>query len=285
MTASWYLGPAPPRRRPSWYLPDLAPRTARKPATVGVKVRSEPSGRPTMFGYFSVFDQWTEINSSVEGRFMERIRPGALTRTLRDDRDEIRVLFQHGTDPVVSLKPLGTIRDLRDEPAGAAYEVDLFDVPYVTEQVMPGLRSNQFGASFRFTVAKDEIRKRADRSGHNPNGLPEVSVTEVARVFEFGPVSFPAYRGATAAVRSSSGAGADIRAAVIHDAAYKLGAGERWACRPKPGEPGVIERMRVFEDELADWEQRPYWWLGDPRQGIDDVTLEARTTRPCWFLS
>ena len=32
------------------------------------------SGR-TMFGHFSVFNTWTEIDSAYEGRFMEKVAP------------------------------------------------------------------------------------------------------------------------------------------------------------------------------------------------------------------
>jgi phage head maturation protease len=172
-------------------------------------------------------------------------------------------------------------RELRDEPAGAYFEVALFSAPYVNENVLPGLRGGQYGSSFRFTVGRDEIRQHPTRSEHNPGGLPEVSVME-ARVIEFGPVSFPAYRGATAGVRLSSKRSADIRAALVHDAAYRLGIDERWAVRSKPSDPSVIERQRVSRYELADWErERPSWWLGDPRQSIEDVTAQARHS---WWL-
>ena len=38
------------------------------------------------------------------------------------------------------------------------------------------------------------------RSSHNPEGIPERTVHQ-ASVFEFGPVTFPAYEGATAGLR------------------------------------------------------------------------------------
>src|SRR5262245_34328367 len=104
--ADWYLGPAPPRRRPAWWLDDR-PRTTRRaePATVDTKIRSDASGQSVMFGHFAVYDQWAEINSKVEGHFLERFKRGALSNTIRHDRREIRSLFQHGTDAVVGLKP------------------------------------------------------------------------------------------------------------------------------------------------------------------------------------
>ena len=48
---------------------------------IGVEVtRSVAGDGVTMSGHFAVFDQWTEINSVFEGRFMERIARGASAR-------------------------------------------------------------------------------------------------------------------------------------------------------------------------------------------------------------
>jgi HK97 family phage prohead protease len=156
---------------------------------------------PVMNGHFAVFDQWTEIKSVWEGNFMERFVPGAFRKTFRENRDRIRVLFQHGMDPQVGDKPLGPITDLREDDEGAAYEVPLLDASYVRDQVLPGLEAGLYGASFRFKVMREEIEEEPKASEDNPNGLPERTVKE-AQVMEFGPVTFPAYAGATAGVRS-----------------------------------------------------------------------------------
>jgi hypothetical protein len=66
---------------------------------------------------------------------------------------------------------------------------------------MDGLRAGQYGASFRFSVVREEINDDPGTSEYNPMGLPERTVKE-AKVAEFGPVTFPAYGGATAGVRS-----------------------------------------------------------------------------------
>jgi hypothetical protein len=58
-----------------------------------------------------------------------------------------------------------------------------------------------YGASFRFSVTREEFNRDAKPSDYNPQGLPERTLKEVA-VREFGPVTFPAYSGATASVRS-----------------------------------------------------------------------------------
>lgn len=155
-----------------------------------------------MVGHFSVFNDWTLIDSLWEGRFMERIAPGAFSATIREDRSSIKALFQHGRDPNVGSKPLGSITTLREDAVGAYYEVDLLDARYV-DDLLPALREGLYGASFRFEVRREEIRQDPGTSDYNPGGLPERTIRE-ARVFEFGPVTFPAYAGATAGLRSDS---------------------------------------------------------------------------------
>ena len=159
-------------------------------------------GGDTMAGHFARFDEWAEISSSYEGRFMESIRPGAFAKTIRERRDSIRVLFNHGSDPSVGDKVLGSVIDLEEDGIGARYAVSLFDTSY-TRDLVPGLRAGVYGASFRFTPMRDEWDSEPARSDHNPEGLPERTIVE-AKVAEFGPVTWPAYEGATAGVRSVS---------------------------------------------------------------------------------
>lgn len=166
----------------------------------GAELRDDDAAGGTMVGHFAVFDEWTEIDSIFEGRFLERIAPGAFAKTFQENRGGMRVLFQHGFDPVVGDKPLGTIDELEEDDQGARYEVSLLDTSY-NRDIVEGLRAGVYGASFRFRVMKEEFVQKPDRSKHNPDGLPERSLTEV-QVREFGPVTFPAYEGATAGVRS-----------------------------------------------------------------------------------
>ncbi len=167
----------------------------------GVEFREATDGEaPVLTGHFAVFNEWTEIDSMWEGRFMERISPGAFRKTFKEAKDSIRVLFQHGRDPQVGDKPLAKITDLREDGTGAFYEAEMLDTAY-NQDILPGLEAGLYGASFRFRVLKEEFDEKAKRSSYNPEGLPERTITEAA-VSEFGPVTFPAYAGATAGVRS-----------------------------------------------------------------------------------
>ena len=169
----------------------------------GYELRSAADGdggMPTMFGHFAVFNRWAHIDSIFEGRFLERIAPGAFKKTMRENRDRIRALFQHGTDPQVGDKPLGPIDDLREDDTGAYFEVPLLDTAY-NRDILPGLEAGLYGSSFRFEVIREQRDERPPVSEDNPDGLPERTLKEL-RLFEFGPVTFPAYADATAGVRS-----------------------------------------------------------------------------------
>lgn len=170
----------------------------------GVAVRAageegEADG-PVMVGHFAVFNQVAEINS-YEGNFLEKFAPGSFKKTIRDSRSKMKVLFQHGYDYVVGDKPLGPIVDLREDDEGVYYEVPLLDAGYVREEILPGLEAELYGASFRFRVIREEVDEEPDPSEENPKGLP-LRVVKEAHVVEFGPVTFPAYEGASAGLRS-----------------------------------------------------------------------------------
>lgn len=159
---------------------------------------TEARDMPTLYGHFTRFDEWTEIDSFWEGNFMERVAPGAFKKTFRESTP--KVLFQHGSDPQIGDKPLGAPNVLREEGSGPYYEVPLLDTSY-NRDLVPGLEAGLYGASFRFSVMREEWDEEPGVSDHNPTGMPERTIKEV-RCPEFGPVTFPAYGGATAGVRS-----------------------------------------------------------------------------------
>lgn len=154
----------------------------------------------TLHGHFAKFNQWTKIDSSHEGRFMEQIAPGSFTKTFAENRSGMKVLFNHGKHPAVGEMPLGPIAELREDGVGAYYEVPLLDTTY-NRDLLPVLEAGLLGASFRFRVMRDDLQRRAAPSDWNPDALPQRTIQE-ASVREFGPVTFPAYEGATAGVRS-----------------------------------------------------------------------------------
>jgi HK97 family phage prohead protease len=162
-----------------------------------LEFRSSDGEPPTLRGYFSTFNEWYEVESRSEGHFLERIAPGAFAKTFQEQRP--KVLMEHGKHPVLGNDQIGSIKELREDEKGAFYEVSLFDG--IPPLVMAGLRANGYGSSFRFNATRDDVDHQAKPSTYNSQGLPERTVLE-ARVFEFGPVTWPANESATASVRS-----------------------------------------------------------------------------------
>jgi hypothetical protein len=168
------------------------------PPAAHFELREEGEGKPsTLVGHFARFNEWTEIDSWFEGRFMERVLPGAFLDSF--EARTPKITFNHGRDPDLGDKLLGHPVAVREDDIGGAYEAPLLDG--VPPLLVSGLRADAYGSSFRFSVDDDDIVNKPEASEHNPERLPERSIVK-ASVFEVGPVTFPAYVNATAGVRS-----------------------------------------------------------------------------------
>jgi HK97 family phage prohead protease len=147
----------------------------------------------TLEGYAAVFNEPTVIDS-WEGRFEERIAPGAFRKTLRERGDRVKVLFNHGFDPQIGDKPLGKPSSQVEDARGLYVEVPLDDTSY-NRDLVASLRSGALdGMSFRFSVNRDEWVSSDD-------DMPVRTLRDVT-LYEYGPVTFPAYEATTAGVRA-----------------------------------------------------------------------------------
>jgi HK97 family phage prohead protease len=149
---------------------------------------------------FSKFDTWYEISSWWEGNFLERTVAGAFKKTIAERGGQVKILFNHGMDLNIGDKVL-SVPEVIEERADSPYlEGPLFDTSY-NRDLMPGLRAGAYGSSFMFEVLGESWIQEPPRSSHNPDGLPERTITEV-RLHEAGPVTWPANPDATASLRS-----------------------------------------------------------------------------------
>lgn len=152
--------------------------------------RAEGDGL-TLEGYAAVFNSPTEI-SDYEGQYRETIIPGAFKRTINSPRQPV-LQFDHGQHPLVGSIPLGSIEELREDDHGLFVRAQLHD-NWLVEPVRDAIRSGAVnGMSFRFQIPKGGDTWSQDRS--------ERTIREV-KLFELGPVVFPAYASTTVGVRS-----------------------------------------------------------------------------------
>lgn len=165
-----------------------------------------------MFVRFSPFDTWYEINSMWEGRFLERTVPGSFKNTINaskrsDGLFSTKVLFNHGMDMNIGDKMLGVPTRFaevnEDGYQGPQLDVPMFDTSY-NRDLVPGIRAGAYGSSFMFEAIREDWNNEPGVSDHNPEGLPERTLSE-NRVFEGGPVTWPASPTATSGMRSLAG--------------------------------------------------------------------------------
>ena len=152
---------------------------------------NEGDGR-TLDGYGAVFDTPTRIDS-WEGRFDEVIRRGAFAKTLKERTPVIQ--FDHGHHPMIGSLPIATPERITEDAHGLHVVARMHEAP-VFEPVREAIASGAItGMSFRFQVVKEEW----DES--DALDAPVRTITEV-RLFEVGPVVFPAYEATSVGVRS-----------------------------------------------------------------------------------
>lgn len=167
-------------------------RLAAQPGTLEFRA-GDGDGNGVLFGYAAVFDTWTEINS-WEGRFKERLARGAFRKTLKERATQIKCLFNHGFDPQIGDKPLGAPTVMKEDARGLYVEVPLDDTSY-NKDIRALLKSKALnGMSFRMSVVGEKWDKQDE-------DVPERTISEV-RLYEFGPVTFPAYEATVAGVRA-----------------------------------------------------------------------------------
>ncbi|MGH7745282.1 MAG: HK97 family phage prohead protease [Candidatus Dormibacteria bacterium] len=164
----------------------------------------DPKVMPTMVGHFCVFNRWTHIDSFWEGEFMESVAKGATVKTIKENKENMKVLFNHGRDAAIGNLVLGPPEVVREDYMGTAFEVPLLDTDY-NQRLLPGLalgsKNGGYGTSFRFRVMAEEVVAKPGRSDYNPEGIEERVIKEM-EVMEFGPVTFPQYTDASVELRS-----------------------------------------------------------------------------------
>lgn len=162
-----------------------------------IEVRGSGSDRATIHGYGAVFYRENDLGTEyrIMDDWVERIMPEAFDAAL-DRGDDVRSLFNHDTNLVLGRTANKTLT-LDVDRRGLLYTVTPPDTQTVRDQVVePIRRGDVSGSSFMFEP--DDIVWRDDNS--------QVFVTEVrsVRLWEVGPVTFPAYQSTSANVRSDA---------------------------------------------------------------------------------
>ncbi|HUU97154.1 MAG TPA: HK97 family phage prohead protease [Phycisphaerae bacterium] len=156
------------------------------------RAEGEPA---TISGYAAVFYDGTPRTEYPlwEGA-VERILPGAFDRALKED--DIRALFNHDPSAVLGRSAAGTLV-LSIDATGLAYRIDAPDTQVGRDVSESVRRRDVTGSSFAFMVTDQEWRTENS-----------VDIREVkgVRLFDVGPVTYPAYTATTVGARSAPSA-------------------------------------------------------------------------------
>jgi HK97 family phage prohead protease len=162
------------------------------------RIETRDDGKPVIVGYAAVYhraaDPGTEFvlyEDPGDGfRFVERIAPGAFDRAARED--DVRALFNHDPDHVLGRAKAGTLRLTVDE-RGLRYEIDPPDTQTARDVTESLRRGDISGSSFAFNIRGETVEKS-----------PKLWVRTLTDVdlYDVGPVTYPAYKGTEAGVRS-----------------------------------------------------------------------------------
>lgn len=122
------------------------------------------------------------------GPFTESISRDAVDHAIEQGWD-IRGLFNHDPNMVLARTKSGT---MSVTSGGDGMEFDIPEMPESRSDVMEAIdRGDVDGNSFSFTVAKEEWDESESRE------KPHRTINQFGRLFDLGPVTFPAYEGQT----------------------------------------------------------------------------------------
>ena len=151
------------------------------------ELRVTNDDEPQIVGYAARFGKWSEDL----GGFREKIKAGAFDSVVGDD---VRCLRNHNPDLLLGRTAAGTLV-INANAKGLKF----LNTPPNTvtgRETMESIRRGDItGCSFSFRVAKDEWHE--DKAGR-----VERTILEFERLFDVGPVTYPAYPDTSVATRS-----------------------------------------------------------------------------------
>lgn len=142
-----------------------------------VEVRQRGS-ETTIEGHAAVFDKL----SQNLGGFVERVMPGAFTKTLQEA--DIRALFNHDENLVLGRNKSGTL-ELSEDDTGLYYRITPPNTNYARDLLTVIERGDISQSSFAFMTIEDEW-------GLSEQDFPRRDLLQVHLV-DVSPVTYPAY--------------------------------------------------------------------------------------------
>ncbi len=173
------------------------------------QLRAEVRG-DVLSGHAAVFGQYADLGANLE-----TLDSHAFDRVLSDPATDVRALFNHNPDQVLGRQSAGTLK-VGTDTQGLEFEVHLPNTTLGNDLRELVARKDIDGASFAFIPGEDAWERSSD-------GRSIQVHTSVSRLLDVSPVTFPAYDGASTALRSITfGVGSRQRSQLIRARARVL---------------------------------------------------------------
>lgn len=158
------------------------------------ELRASEDGK-TLTGHAAIFDRWTQIGDPEWG-FQECVRRGCFRDDIESGAD-IRCLMNHDVNFLLGRTTSKTLRCSEDE-AGLRFDVDLPNTQLGRDVKELVARGDLSGCSFSFDVTNERWVEEKGDDGQ----LTLKRELLACKLYDVGPVTFPAYEQTDVAVRS-----------------------------------------------------------------------------------
>jgi phage head maturation protease len=145
------------------------------------------------------YEEWTEVDSMLEGHFMESFAHGSMSKTIMERGKGVQVYMDHGRSPQYGRQPVAQLEDTWEDSTGVFFRAAL--LKGLPEFFMDGLRKGLYGASLGADAIRTLYRRWPVKSDYNPDGIEE-RVRQEVRAFDYSLTSRPIYASATLTFRS-----------------------------------------------------------------------------------
>lgn len=187
----------------------------RRVIDVELRLEERADKTPVLVGYAAVFGK-----RSVDlGGFTEEVAPGAFSESIRSD--DVVAVVDHDPSMILGRTSAKTLA-LSEDDNGLRMEIDLPDTSAGRDIRVSVKRGDVRGASFKFRTITDSWETR--------DGMAHRTLIK-AKLYDVGPVTFPAYPDTQVAMRSL----------------------ETWkgANAALPGQPSELLKLRQIQAERA----------------------------------